>query len=405
MQMNKGHVDYIINGAVKEIDVDNKEILLSSDGMEIGVSVCLVSDLNKIKKDEDISLFVRIDSCENEIKIKGFSKKIIMHYIYDRLCSVSEIGVKEAGAMIDFFSEEGNPIEKIEKLITDENWQEIAKVPGVGEDIAKNLVSELRGQKKSEFDQTTVSFTELNNLIGLDNVKREIKELIFFVEEHSQSNKTGLPKNAISYHLVFTGNPGTGKNTVAQIVAELYKEIGILSKGHVIETNCAGLVAQEDGQTAEKTKEVIKSAVGGVLFINDAYTLLGENFGQEAIDTLLKEMEDNQDLVVIVAGYTKQMESFVHSNPGLEARFNRTLHFDDYLPEEMLSILVEMCSKDGYEVSSGAMNVLRDYFKNVNSAQIGNGRGVRTIYEKIIADHKTSVISAEDVKEALGIGE
>jgi SpoVK/Ycf46/Vps4 family AAA+-type ATPase len=188
---------------------------------------------------------------------------------------------------------------------------------------------------------------ELNKLIGLSAAKQSINELRDFAKIQQARKNRGLPVSDISYHLVFTGNPGTGKTTVARLVAQIYKELGLVSKGHLVEASAKDLVAGYVGQTAIKTGEVINEALGGVLFIDEAYALVdtnGQGYGQEAIDTILKEMEDHRDdLAVIVAGYSEPMEKFIRSNPGLKSRFNRFVHFDDFVPEELFEIFQSLC--------------------------------------------------------------
>lgn len=261
---------------------------------------------------------------------------------------------------------------------------------------------------------------ELNSLTGLDTVKEEISDLIYIVQNQQRRKQQGLKIPALSLHLVFMGNPGTGKTTVARIIARIYKCLGLLSKGHLTETDRSGLVAGYVGQTAIKTKEVIDKALGGVLFIDEAYTLSnGDNndYGQEAIDTLLKAMEDyRDDLAVIVAGYDDLMDEFIHSNPGLESRFNRYIHFSDYTAEQLLQIFMSLSEKNQYRLSKDAHEALMTYFASVKASDIGNGRGVRNLFEKVVTqqakrtemdnspDVDLSIISREDICKALEKG-
>ncbi|BET22567.1 AAA family ATPase [Solobacterium moorei] len=260
-----------------------------------------------------------------------------------------------------------------------------------------------------------------NELTGLELVKEEISDLIYVVQHQQRRKAQGLKVPSLSLHLVFMGNPGTGKTTVARYVAKLYKSLGLLSKGHLVETDRSGLVAGYVGQTAIKTQEVINSALGGVLFIDEAYTLSNggaNDFGQEAIDTLLKAMEDKRDdLVVIVAGYDELMDDFVHSNPGLESRFNRYIHFSDYSTEEMYNIFGSLCQKNQYELSEDATTAVKDYFSSVSIADIGNGRGARNLFERVVtqqakrisknsesSSQELSVITETDVFKAIKKG-
>ena len=211
------------------------------------------------------------------------------------------------------------------------------------------------------------------------------------VTVHNLRKQNGLKTVDMSLHMVFSGNPGTGKSMIARMMARIYRSLGVLSKGQLVEVDRSGLVAGYIGQTATKTSEVIQKAKGGVLFIDEAYTLSskkGENdFGQEAIDTLLKAMEDQrEDLIVIVAGYDGLMDEFIHSNPGLESLFNRYLHFDDYSIDEMMQILDLQLKKGQYQLDDEARAAVRDYIVTANTGSIafGNARGVRNIFERLL---------------------
>lgn len=249
---------------------------------------------------------------------------------------------------------------------------------------------------------------ELNELIGLDGVKKEVNNLINMVTVHKLRRQHGLKAVDMSLHMVFSGNPGTGKTTIARMMARIYRSLGILSKGQLVEVDRSGLVAGYVGQTAEKTGKVIESALGGVLFIDEAYALNAKSendFGQEAINTLLKAMEDHrEDLVVIVAGYDGLMDTFIHSNPGLESRFNRYLHFDDYSVDEMLAILDMQLKKGQYTLDDAARGAAREYIEasNTGSIAFGNARGIRNIFEKLLVEQANRLSKEENLsKEAL----
>jgi AAA+ superfamily predicted ATPase len=235
------------------------------------------------------------------------------------------------------------------------------------------------------------SQTELKSLIGLSSVKTEIETLTNFMKIQQQRQSKGLKTSQPSYHCVFTGNPGTGKTTVARIVAEIYKELGILKKGHLVETDRSGLVAEYVGQTAVKTNKTIDTALDGVLFIDEAYSLIStseNDYGKEAIATLLKRMEDNRDrLVVILAGYTNEMQNFIDSNPGLQSRFNRYIEFPDYSVEELFQIFELNLKQFDYALAEDAINPLQEFLTQTifnKDTNFGNARFIRNLFEKTI---------------------
>ena len=244
---------------------------------------------------------------------------------------------------------------------------------------------------------------ELDSYIGLGVVKEEVHNLINMVQVYKLREQHDLPTTDMSLHMVFTGNPGTGKTMMARMMARIYRSLDILSKGQLVEVDRSGLVAGYVGQTAIKTQKVIQKALGGVLFIDEAYALNGKSendFGQEAIDTILKAMEDHRDdLVVIVAGYTDLMDRFIHSNPGLESRFNRFLLFEDYTSDEMLDIFKMQCKKGCYQLSDGVEELVRDYIteENGDPETFGNARGVRNIFEHILVAQNNRLAAMETV--------
>ena len=242
---------------------------------------------------------------------------------------------------------------------------------------------------------------ELDTYIGLAVVKQEVRDLINMVQVYKLRQQHGLPTTDMSLHMVFTGNPGTGKTMMARMMARIYRSLGILSKGQLVEVDRSGLVAGYVGQTALKTQKVIEKAMGGVLFVDEAYALNGRSdndFGQEAIDTLLKAMEDHRDdLVVIVAGYTDLMDKFIHSNPGLESRFNRFLLFEDYSLDELVAIFKMRCGK-GYVLSPEAEPLVRDYIAEESADDgFGNARGVRNIFEHSLVAQNNRLAKLETV--------
>ena len=253
---------------------------------------------------------------------------------------------------------------------------------------------------KPDFDAL---MAELNELVGLDEVKKDIKNLVNLMKVRKLRQANDLPVPPMSLHMVFLGNPGTGKTTVARIVSGLYAAIGVLEKGQLVEVDRSGLVAGYVGQTALKTQEVIKKALGGVLFIDEAYSLAsgGENdFGREAIETILKAMEDHRDeLIVIVAGYTGPMEKFINSNPGLESRFNKYIFFPDYNGEQLMEMFRIRCRKNGYtlteEADKAATEAFTELYEN-RGDNFGNGRDVRNCFEDMIVRQSNRVAQMEN---------
>lgn len=304
-------------------------------------------------------------------------------------------GLDEAANFSDFLDVMKEAEKAADELLRETEEKKTAKTVTHGkEPVSDGVKAEEVAEeiKKPNLDEL---MKELDSLVGLEKIKSNVKSLINLVKVRKLREENGLPTPPLSLHLVFMGNPGTGKTTVARLISKLYNAIGVLSKGQLIEVDRSGLVAGYVGQTAIKTGEVIKSAMGGVLFIDEAYSLAsggGEgtaDFGREAIETILKAMEDNRDdLVVIVAGYENLMEKFISSNPGLESRFNRYFLFEDYNAGELMKIFESMCVKNQYALDEEAATFAEEHFKylyDTRDDNFGNARDVRNLFENIVS--------------------
>jgi len=249
---------------------------------------------------------------------------------------------------------------------------------------------------------------ELDSLVGLDAVKQDLTNLINLIKVRKMREERGMKQPDITLHLVFSGNPGTGKTTVARLLAKIYKALGVVTGGQLVEVDRSDLVVGYIGQTAAKTAEVIDSAIGGILFIDEAYTLTAgkdeKDFGKEALDTLLKRMEDNRDnLIVIVAGYTELMEEFVNSNPGLKSRFNKNIFFKDYTGDELYKIFESMCKKQEYTPDEQAAAYIRKYLDTrakAHEENFANAREVRNFIERCIERQATRIVAEKEVSDA-----
>lgn len=266
--------------------------------------------------------------------------------------------------------------------------QELCKAPELREEDSQSLQELL---------------DELDALVGLQEVKDRVRDLITYQKVQKMRREHGLHSTKNTLHLAFTGNPGTGKTTVARIVGRIYKQIGLLSKGHFVEVSRTDLIAGYQGQTALKVKKVIEKAKGGVLFIDEAYSITendhSDSYGKECLTELTKALEDyRDDLVVIVAGYTEPMNKFFESNPGLKSRFNTFIEFGDYSAEELEKILDSMCKKNDYVLDEDATIKIHEFFcQQIESKDenFANGRLVRNLYDDLVMNHARRVINIE----------
>ena len=266
----------------------------------------------------------------------------------------------------------------------------------VAEGVSTKVAQEAEDESKSE---TVESLLErFNSLVGLVTVKNEVTTTINLVRVSRIREQHGLKVPSRSMHLVFSGNPGTGKTTVARLLAEIYRAVGALEKGHLVETDRSGLVAAYTGHTALKVHDLVKSAFGGILFIDEAYALISgkdDNYGREAIDTLIKLMEDQRDrLIVIVAGYTKPMQQFLDANPGMRSRFNKFVHFEDYSSSELYQIFLRLCTEHHYtydEATGKRINSHLEMLWETRTANFGNARTVRNFFEQCLQNQANRI--------------
>lgn len=266
--------------------------------------------------------------------------------------------------------------------------------------VKKRIQEREEAERKEQEERLQRLLDELNALVGLQGVKDEIQSLVNLIRIRKLRETMGLPQMDMSYHMVFTGAPGTGKTTVARLVAKIYRELGILSKGTFIETDRSGLVAGYVGQTALKVHELVEQAVGGILFIDEAYALVNpdvpNDFGMEAVDTLVKLMEDHRDdLIVIVAGYTEEMQACLKCNTGLVSRFNKFIDFPDYSKEELIAILDAMADKAGLQLEESAREAVLLSLQAKTEEEwnvFGNARGIRNLFEKIVMNQANRLV-------------
>lgn len=267
--------------------------------------------------------------------------------------------------------------------------------------LERNLVAPVLKEEPKEETLSEI-MDELDQLIGLQQVKLLVREIKAFIEIQQRRQLEGLVCKNLVLHMIFKGNPGTGKTTVARILGKTFRQMNVLSKGHLVEVERADLVGEYIGHTAQRTREQVKKALGGILFIDEAYSLArgGEkDFGKEAIDTLVKAMEDHKsELILILAGYHEEMDRFLRTNPGLRSRFPLHIEFPDYSPTELMEIAKLMLKEREYELTDGAMARLWHYVQEINEQPIsGNARAVRNLIERAIRRQAVRLVHQEHI--------
>ena len=340
---------------------------------------------NVLEQSVSITIFNEADKILREKKIIDNSTGNLGSFIIN----VFEIAGKEAMMIDDIITEKEIQIfTAYMKSFKDNKLNSITK-----SDSLEDKNNEYISIKEANPEESLESLLkELNCLIGLETVKNDVNSLINLIQIRKIREKRGISQPDMSLHLVFSGNPGTGKTTVARLLAKIYFKIGVLSKGHFVEVDRSGLVGGYVGQTALKVKDVVAKAMGGILFVDEAYSLSsnkdGSDYGKEAIDTLLKAMEDNRDdFIVIVAGYPELMEGFLESNPGLKSRFNKFIYFEDYKPNELLDIFIKMCNDSKFLIDDDVKEYVKDFFENrylKRDENFANARDVRNFFEKAL---------------------
>lgn len=354
-------------------------------------------------------------SLANRIEVKGltFAKKHILAFIFYHLLFEKGLTFKNYAYVEKIFNDKKKIMEFYDKCKKTDKYKLSSQY------YQTSLFDNINNSRLAE------ALDELNSMIGLDNVKEQVNSLINFLKVKQLRTQAGLSNEPQTLHMIFSGNPGTGKTTVARILAKIYKELGIIKKGHFVEVDRGKLVGEYIGATAIKTKNVIDEALDGILFIDEAYSLTRDlsdrrDYGNEVIDTLVKAMEDNRDrLIVIAAGYTEFMEEFLKANPGLSSRFKNIIEFKNYNPAELFEIFTKMCNEHNYIVEPKAMNYLKKLFEEYYSSvpdNFSNGREIRNLFETIklnqanrlcsqknIDDKDLSIFKLVDVKDVLKV--
>jgi|GEM_PF-1212657 len=396
-------LNYIISLFIEGDDVkDNQEILLSL------TELVLHSKENKLSSE-----VFAFDAFPQHLREEILKSKCITDKGYEEnysFVSLSAVhsedlskGTKNADRLSMVLFKYSQALAKADGTVTDKDMEKLKSL--------STLLQERKALEEMKEDGETLEevLSSIEKLVGMEKIKKEIDSFVNFVKIRKERESRGLPVTPLSLHSVFYGPPGTGKTTIARLLGKVYRKLGLLKKGHLIETDRAGLVAGYVGQTAIKVDEVVNSAADGVLFIDEAYTLSpetsGNDFGQEAIDAILKRMEDKRgSFAVIVAGYPDEMERFINSNPGLKSRFSRYFYFDHYTPDQLLEIFKIFSGNVQFilqQEAEGELLKIIEHFYKLRDRTFGNGRFVRNIFEKIIEKQSNRLASVSPLTDEI----
>ena len=407
----------LVKDAIDSLQVNNKYLVFITSGKVSAVQDAFGADFmyhvldditfTSLDDESSSSIIIQntnnlIDKCKNKLHVNVSIDESIrswVHTHFDKSLGADSI----QSIFYDFYV-------SLSEFVLNENLGNEEEITmNVKDDIPyafyKDSSIQLSREKNSAEEVETIN-KELNEIVGLDSVKKYIHSLQAHISLQEKRKQQGMKSASVSMHMIFTGNPGTGKTTIARLLARYLKAIGVLSEGQLVEVTRGDLVAQYVGQTAPLTMSVIKSALGGVLFIDEAYSLYrgkDDSFGLEAIDTLVKAMEDNRDnLIVVLAGYKKEMTAFLESNSGLKSRFPNIINFEDYTGEQLYQIANIQAKSKGYEIEAGAKEALVKYFnevQSINAEEAGNGRLARNLIESAILKQAERVLNTTDTKE------
>lgn len=381
-----GFIAYLVNAT---------HLIGGLQGNDLDTKIRITDYFDKMKEIQLPSGYIlrALESKSNTFLYKSY-KEFIIQFAQGIVAADQNISIKEMSV-----------ISEINAKISSNTFGEINEKATNEKSINESFKAENKSNLETSNDEEKIEdvLTELETFTGMEGIKRDVRSLINLLKIQKQRELQGLSVVKPSLHMVFTGPPGTGKTTVARIMGRVFKALGVLKKGQIIETDRSGLVAGYVGQTAIKVDEIVQKSMDGILFIDEAYALSPsdgqDSFGQEAIDTLLKRMEDNRDsLVVIVAGYEQEMQRFIESNPGFKSRFNKYISFDDYNPEELIEIFVSIVKKNKYIATQELIDILRIKFSDLYESRtksFGNGRVVRNLFEKIVENQSNRLANIE----------